>query len=78
MAPGLSSPSRVSVSPYASRPCQNWSGKVMFQKVPRALVKEAGVCWSQGTDSSAHHPPGPRKAGLGGDRASCGSVGREQ
>lgn len=59
MAPGLSSPSRVSVSPYASRPCQNWSGKVMFQKVPRALVKEAGVCWSQGTDSSAHHPPRP-------------------
>lgn len=50
----------------------------MFRKVPRALVKEAGVCWSQGTNSSAHHPPGPWKAGLGGDRASCGSVGRGQ
>lgn len=34
-------------SPLHLRTGQNRSGKVMFWKVPRALVKEARVCWSQ-------------------------------
>ena len=46
----------------------------MFRKVPWALGKEAGVCWGQRTECSAHHPQAPesRPAGRAGLLRICG------